>query len=164
MKEDEIVLSPEGLKRLEKELEHLKSVKRKEIAARIREAREFGDISENAEYENAKNEQAFLEGRILKLENLLRNARLMDELDVSTEHIGIGTTVKLRDLDEDEVVEYTIVSSAESDPSAHKISHLSPVGKALMGKKVGDVLQIKVPAGTLRYEVLELSGVSSGND
>mgnify|MGYP000710625802 CR=1 FL=1 len=163
MKEDEIVLSPEGLRRLEKELEHLKSVKRKEIAARIREAREFGDISENAEYENAKNEQAFLEGRILKLENLLRNARLMDELDVSTEQIGIGTTVKLRDLDEDEIVEYTIVSSAESDPSANKISYLSPVGKALMGKKVGDVLEIKVPAGILRYEVLELSGVSSGS-
>ena len=129
------MLTPEGLARLEKELEHLKTVRRREVAARIKQALEFGDISENSEYEDAKNEQAFVEGRVLQLEKLLRNARLIDAEEVDDGVVSLGTKFTLKDLEDGEEYEYTLVGSAEADPSAAKISNESPVGKAVLGKK-----------------------------
>lgn len=156
MGEKEVILSLEGLKKMEQELEHLKSVRRREVAERIKQAREFGDISENSEYEDAKNEQAFIEGRILTLEKALRNAKVIDESERDSEVIGLGSTVRVRDLEFDDEVEYTIVSSMEADPSEYKISNESPVGKALVGQRPGTVVQVDAPAGTLRYEVVEI--------
>ena len=152
----EVVLTPEGLEKLEKELTHLKSVKRREVAARIKTAIAFGDISENSEYEDAKNEQAFIEGRIITLEKMLRNARIIADDEVETGVVSIGSTVKLRDLEFDEDFEYTIVGSAEANPSLNKISYESPVGKEILGKPMGSVVEVTVPAGTLKYEILEI--------
>jgi len=156
MVEREVILSPEGLKKLELELEHLKSIKRREIAQRIKQARELGGIDENSEYENAKNEQAFVEGRILTLERILRNARLLDEADIDPERAGIGCRVRVKDLDAGSEVEYTIVGATEADPAENRISHLSPVGEALIGSKVGSTIEVNVPAGILRYQVLNI--------
>lgn len=156
MSSKEVVLTPSGLKKLEEELSHLKSVKRREVASRIKTAISFGDLSENSEYEDAKNEQAFIEGRIITLEKMLRNARLIGEEDVSTEIVGFGSTVVLKNLDEEENLEFTIVGSAESDPSNHKISNESPVGKAIFGASAGNIIEVKVPAGTIRYQVMEI--------
>ncbi len=152
--EKEVLLSNEGLKKVEQELEHLKSVRRREVAERIKQAREFGDISENSEYEDAKNEQAFIEGRILTLEKMLRNAKIIEEAAGDPEVVAIGSQVTLRDLDENETYEYVIVGSTEADPAENRISNESPVGKALLGTHVGQVVAIGVPAGTLRVEVL----------
>ncbi|MDA8345646.1 MAG: transcription elongation factor GreA [Thermaerobacter sp.] len=155
--EKEVLLSTEGLKKIEQELEHLKSVRRREVAERIKQAREFGDISENSEYEDAKNEQAFIEGRILTIDKMLRNAKLIEEPkggDPKT--VTIGAHVKVRDLDENEVYDYTIVGSTEADPASNRISNESPVGKSLLGARVGQKLSIGIPAGTLRVEVLEV--------
>ncbi len=152
--EKEVLLSNEGLKKVEQELEHLKSVRRREVAERIKQAREFGDISENSEYEDAKNEQAFIEGRILTLEKMLRNAKIIEESAGDPEVVTIGSQVTLRDLDEKETYEYAIVGSTEADPAENRISNESPVGKALLGTHVGQVVAIGVPAGTLRVEVL----------
>ncbi len=152
--EKEVLLSNEGLRKVEQELEHLKSVRRREVAERIKQAREFGDISENSEYEDAKNEQAFIEGRILTLEKMLRNAKIIEEPAGDPEVVTIGTQVTLRDLDENETYEYEIVGSTEADPAENRISNESPVGKALLGAHVGQVVAIGVPAGTLRVEVL----------
>ncbi|MHB0884438.1 MAG: transcription elongation factor GreA [Bacillota bacterium] len=154
MADKEVILSLEGLKKLEQELDHLKSVRRKEIAERIKTARQFGDVGENSEYEDAKNEQAFIEGRILTLEKLLRNAKLMDEVDVDPGRVGIGSTIQIKDITRGEVVEYTIVGSAEADPGKRLISNESPVGKAMLGQKVGSLVTVTVPAGILKYEVL----------
>ncbi len=155
--EKEVLLSTEGLKKIEQELEHLKSVRRREVAERIKQAREFGDISENSEYEDAKNEQAFIEGRILTLDKMLRNVKLIEESDGSDpKTVTIGAQVKVRDLDDKEVYEYTIVGSTEADPIANRISNESPVGKGLLGARVGQKLSIGIPAGTLRVEVLEV--------
>lgn len=156
MAEKEIILTPDGMRKLEEELEHLKSVKRAEVAERIKLAIGYGDLSENSEYEDAKNEQAFIEGRIITLEKMLRNARVIQNEDVTTDVVGIGSTVAVKDLDFDEVVEYTIVGSAESDPSQNRISNESPVGQALLGKKAGEVIEVQVPAGVIRYQVLEI--------
>ncbi len=156
MSEKEVLLTPAGLKKLEDELEHLKSVKRREVAERIKVAISYGDISENSEYEDAKNEQAFVEGRIITLEKMLRNARIIHEEEVDTGVVSIGSTVRLRDVAYKEDVEYLIVGSAESDPTDNKISNESPVGKALLGKSVGSQVEVSVPAGTIRYEVLEI--------
>jgi len=156
MAKKEVVLTQEGLKKMEEELEYLKSVKRREIAARIKQAIDFGDISENSEYDEAKNEQAFVEGRIALLEEKLRNVKLIDEVDISTDVVGIGSKIKLQDLDTDEVFEYTIVGSAEADPIRNKISNESPVGKALLGKNKGSVVEIAVPVGTIRYKILDI--------
>ncbi len=156
MSSKEVVLTPSGLKKLEEELSHLKSVKRREVASRIKTAISFGDLSENAEYEDAKNEQAFIEGRIITLEKMLRNARLIGDEDVSKGIVGFGSTVILKDLDADEDLEFTIVGSAESDPSNHKISNESPVGKAIFGTSAGTTIEVKVPAGTIRYQVMEI--------
>ena len=157
MAEKEILLTPDGMKKLEEELEHLKSVKRAEVAERIKVAIGYGDLSENSEYEDAKNEQAFIEGRIITLEKMLRNARVIQSEDVSTDVVSIGSTVRLQDLEFDEEVEYTIVGSAESDPEKNRISNESPVGQALLGKKIGDTIEVQVPAGVIQYKILEIT-------
>jgi transcription elongation factor GreA len=157
MTEKEVILSLEGLKKFEQELEHLKSVKRREVAERIKTAREFGDISENSEYEEAKNEQAFVEGRILTLEKLLRNAKLMDEVEGDPNVSRVGSTVKVEDLEMKETLEYTIVGTNEANPLENRISNESPVGKSLLGKKVGATVEIQVPAGNIRYKVLAIT-------
>lgn len=157
MTEKEVILSLEGLKKFEQELEYLKTVKRREVAERIKTAREFGDISENSEYEEAKNEQAFVEGRILTLEKILRNAKLMDEVEGDPNVSRIGSTVKVQDLETKEILEYTIVGTSEANPLENRISNESPVGKSLLGKKAGSTVEIAVPAGTIRYKILEIS-------
>jgi transcription elongation factor GreA len=152
----EVILTPDGYRRLEEELELLRTVRRKEVAERIKTAISFGDISENAEYDNAKQEQAFVEGRIFTLEKMLRNARVLDEAEITTEQVGIGSIVLLKDLEYNEELEYTIVSSAEANPNENKISNQSPVGKAIIGKPVGSIVEVTVPAGTLKYEILAI--------
>jgi len=154
--EKEVLLTVEGLKKLEEELEHLKTVKRKEVADRIKQAIEFGDISENSEYDDAKNEQAFIEGRILTLEKQLRNARIIDDSELSTEVVSLGSTVVLKDLELGDILEYEIVGSMEADPIEKKISNESPVGKAVLGQKIGSVVTVEVPAGNLQYQILEI--------
>lgn len=156
MLERDVFLTEEGLKKLEYELDDLKTVKRKEIAGRIKVALDFGDISENSEYDQAKNEQAQLEDRISKLENMLRNARLIDEDDITTDIVGIGSKVKVKDLEYEEEMEFTIVGSAEADPYNGRISNESPVGSALLGYKSGDKVAVLVPDGTIEYEILEI--------
>ncbi|MFV9511702.1 transcription elongation factor GreA [Tepidibacillus sp. LV47] len=156
MSDKEVILTKSGLKKLEEELEYLKTVKRREVAERIKIAIGYGDLSENSEYEDAKNEQAFIEGRIITLEKMLRNARVINDDDVNTDVVSIGSTVKLRDLEFDEIVEYTIVGSAESDPTHNMISNESPVGKALLGKRKGTIVDVNVPAGVIQYEILDI--------
>lgn len=156
MAEKEVLLTPEGLQKLEDELELLKSVKRREVAERIKLAISYGDISENSEYEDAKNEQAFVEGRIMTLEKMLRNARIIHEDDVHTDVVSIGSTVLLKDIEFDEEIEYTIVGSAEADPASNKISNESPVGRALLGKSSGSMVEVAVPAGTIQFQVLNI--------
>lgn len=152
----EVILTYEGLQRLEKELEEYKTVKRKEVAERIKQALAFGDISENSEYDEAKNEQAFIEGRIATLENMLRKARVIDDEDIATDVVGIGSKVMVKDLEYDDEVEYTIVGSAEADPLELKISNESPVGKALIGHKVDEVVEVVVPDGVLQYKIIDI--------
>ncbi|QEK11109.1 transcription elongation factor GreA [Crassaminicella thermophila] len=156
MSEKEIILTREGLNKIENELEYLKTVRRKEVAERIKEAIAFGDISENSEYDEAKNEQAQVEERIAKLEMTLRKAKVIDETEISLDVVSIGTTVKVKDLDFDEIVEYTIVGSAEADPYELKISNESPVGRSLLGGKVGDIVDVQVPDGIAKLEILEI--------
>ncbi len=151
------VMTYEGVKKLENELEHLKTVKRKEITEKIKVALGYGDLSENSEYDEAKNEQAFTEGRILQLENMLKNAEVVDEAEIPSDVVSVGARVKVKDYDFDEEVIYTIVGSAEADPMEFKISNESPVGAGLIGKKVGDIVEISVPDGVSKYEVLEIS-------
>ena len=156
MVQKEIVLTLAGLEKLEDELEVLKTKKRREIAERIKQAIAFGDITENSEYDEAKKEQAFIEGRIGTIENLLKNAKVIDDEDISVEAVSIGCLVTVKDLTYDETVEYKIVSSAEADPSQLKISNESPVGKALMGHKAGDVVEIMVPDGSIEFQIVEI--------
>lgn len=157
MSEKEVLLTPAGLAKLEQELDHLKTVRRREVAARIKQALEFGDISENSEYDDAKNEQAFVEGRIMSLEQTLRNSRVVNEDDLEAGVASVGTRVKVKDLEFDEVFEYMLVGSAEADPSENMISNESPVGQALLGKTVGSIVKVTVPAGEFNYEILEIS-------
>ena len=156
----EILLTEEGFKKSEDELELLKTVRRKEVAERIKVAISFGDISENSEYDEAKNEQAQLEERILKLENILRVAVIIDESSIDTNLVTVGSVVKIefKDALTDEVEEdeYTIVGSAEADPSESKISNESPIGKALLGKVVGDEIDVQVPDGISKIKILEI--------
>jgi len=156
MAEKEVLLTLEGLRKLENELEQLKSVKRREVAERIKVAISYGDISENSEYEDAKNEQAFIEGRIMILDKQLRNARVIHEDEVETDVVSIGSTVVLKDMEFDEDVTYTIVGSAEASPGNNKISNESPVGRSLLGKGVGTVVDVSVPAGMLQFQILEI--------
>ncbi|MEG1285022.1 MAG: transcription elongation factor GreA [Romboutsia sp.] len=152
----EILLTQDGYKKLEDELELSKAVKRREVAERIKVAISFGDISENAEYDEAKNEQAQLEERILKLENMIRKAVIIDESKIDLRIVTIGSIVKVRDVGFDEEVEYTIVGSAEADPYDGKISNESPVGRALLGRTVGDSVEVQVPDGVGKFEILEI--------
>jgi len=154
---DELLLTKAGLDKLENELSHLRTVRRKEIAARIKEAISFGDITDNSEYEDAKNEQAFIEGRIITLEKMLRRARILEKGDTNTLNISLGSTVRLIDLDLNKEYEYTIVSTAEADPTEKKISNESPVGKALIGLTIGDQVEVKVPAGLFKYRIEAVS-------
>ncbi len=154
---DELLLTQDGLAKLENELAHLRTVKRKEIAARIKEAISFGDITDNSEYEDAKNEQAFIEGRIITLEKLLRRARLLDKGEIDDSHVSLGSKVTIKDVDKNQDYEYTIVSTAEADPTDKKISNESPVGKAIIGLAVGDQVEVKVPAGTFNYKIEAVS-------
>lgn len=156
MKEKEVLLTVEGLKKLEEELERYKSVKRRDVAERIKQAIEFGDISENSEYEDAKNEQAWIEGRILTLEKMLRNAKIIDDENIGTDEVTLGSTVLLKDLEYDEDVEYTVVGSMEADPGENKISNESPVGRAILGKSKGSIVEVVVPAGALKYQIMDI--------
>jgi transcription elongation factor GreA len=148
------VMTYEGVKKLEDELEFLKSVKRKEITEKIKVALGYGDLSENSEYDEAKNEQAFTEGRIIQLENMLKNAVVVDGSEIPTDKVSVGTKVKVKDYEFDEEVEYSIVGSAEADPMEFKISNESPVGAALLGKKVGEIVEVLVPGGINKFEIL----------
>ncbi|MBD2848395.1 transcription elongation factor GreA [Paenibacillus sp. IB182496] len=156
MSDKEIILTQDGLKKLEEELENLKSVKRREVAERIKIAIGYGDISENSEYEDAKNEQAFIEGRVITLEKMLRNARIINNDDIDIDTVSIGSIVEVEDLEFKDKMEYTIVGTAESDPSQNKISNESPVGKAILGKKKGDVVEVNVPAGVIEYKIIDI--------
>lgn len=150
------ILTLEGLNKLEEELNALKN-KRTEVAERIKQALAFGDISENAEYDEAKKEQAFVEGRIIQIENILRTAKVIDEDDIQTDAVNVGSKVLLKDIEFGDEVEYTIVGSAEADPMHLKISNESPVGKALVGKSAGAVVEIAVPDGIIKYEILQIN-------
>lgn len=157
MPEKEVLLTLGGLKKLEEELEYLKSVKRREVAERIKEAIGFGDLSENSEYEDAKNEQAFIEGRILALEKTLRHARVIDTQELPDNVVSLGSKVTVKDIDSGEELTYEIVGSLEADPGEMRISAQSPVGKALLGREVGSLVEIQVPDGILRYQILSIS-------
>lgn len=154
--EREVVLTQEGYHKLKEEIEHLSTIKRREVAARIKEAREFGDISENSEYDDAKNEQAQIEARILGLEQQLRNARVVDSDQVSTETVSIGARITLKDLGSKKNTEYSLVGSAEADPRAHKLSSESPLGKAIIGKKKGEKITVTTPRGALEYQIMKI--------
>ena len=152
----EVILTPEGYEKLKQEIEYLSNDKRREVADRIRVAREFGDIAENAEYDDAKNEQALLEHRIATLEERLRDARVIDKKEVSKDVVSIGSKVQLKDMDANQTVEYTIVGSAEANPAEHKLSNESPVGKALIGRKKGETVEVTAPRGALKFKILDI--------
>ena len=151
------MVTAEGLKALEEELDYLKGEKRKEIAEKIKVARSYGDLSENSEYDDAKNEQAMLEARIVTIEATLKNAVIIDEDAITNEHIHIGSKVRMENISMGREVEYKIVGSNESDPSQGKISDESPVGMALLGHAVGDVVEVETPSGSIGFKVLEIS-------
>ncbi len=157
MVEKDIFFTREGLEKIENEIEYLKTVRRKEVSERIKIALGYGDLSENAEYDEAKNEQAQVEERIAKLELMVRNARIIDEDSLTDDVVNIGSTVKVKDLEDDEEDEFVIVGSVESDPLEGKISNESPVGSKLIGLKVGDVAEVEVPDGIIKYEVIGIS-------
>ena len=151
------LLTDEGLKNYENELEYLKDVKRKEIAEKIKVARSFGDLSENSEYDEAKNDQAMLEARIAQIEAILKNAKIIDDSELTNELIHVGSKVKVHDCEFDEDVEYKIIGSNEADPFEGRLSDESPVGAALLGHKVGDTVEVETPDGTIKFIVLEIS-------
>ncbi len=152
----EVILTREGYEKLKQEIEYLATHKRREVAERIRHAREFGDINENAEYDDAKNEQAMLEHRIAMLEERLRSARVIDAKDVAKDVVSVGSTVRLKDLEAGKTVEYQIVGSVEANPSRNKLSNESPVGKAILGRKKGEVVEVVVPRGSLKFKILDI--------
>lgn len=153
----QIILTDEGLRKLEAELEELTTVKRQEIAQNIEVARSFGDLSENSEYDEAKNEQAVVEARIAELEIMLRNVKVLDEDELTTEVIRVGSKIKVKDYEFNEILSYQVVGSTEADPMNGRISDESPVGRALLDHEVGDKVEIEVPDGTILLEVLEIS-------
>ncbi len=154
--QNKTVLTEEGLKKLEAQLDYLVSVRRNEVSEQIAIARGFGDLSENAEYDEAKKEQAKVEEEIVRLTNTIRTAVVVAESEISTDKVSVGTTVRVKDLDTGDVDEYAIVGAEESDPYENKISNESPVGAGLLGAKKGEVVTIEIPVGALRYEVLEI--------
>ena len=153
----QVVLTDEGLRKLEEELEHLKTEKRKEIAEKIKTALSFGDLSENSEYDEAKNEQAMVESRITQLELMLKNVKILDEDDIKTDVVSSGTKVKLLDVEYNEEIEFHIVGSTESNPDINRISDESPVGKALLGHKVGETVVADSPGGVITLKIIEIA-------
>jgi transcription elongation factor GreA len=152
----EVILTAEGYERLKQEIAFLQNDKRREVADRIRVAREFGDIAENAEYDDAKNEQALLEARIAKLEEQLSAARVISKGEITSDVVSIGSRVKLKDMDDNKTVEYRIVGSAEANPAEQKLSNESPVGKAILGHKKGETVEVTTPRGALKFKILEI--------
>lgn len=157
MENKKVKLTESGLKQLEEELEYLKTKKRKEVSEKIKVALGFGDLSENSEYDEAKNEQAFVEARIVSIENMLKNAVVIDESERDTSRVELGATVKVYDIEFDEECDYKIVGSTEADPDTGKLSDESPLGKALMGKEVNEVVEVDAPAGIIKYKILQIS-------
>ena len=153
----EVILTPEGFKKLKEEIEHLSNHKRREVAERIRVARQFGDIAENSEYDDAKNDQALLEHRIAVLEERMAHARVIDTDDVDTSVVSVGSVVRLRDVDAKQTVEYHIVGSAEANPAEQKLSNESPVGKAIIGRKKGETVEVTTPRGSVvKFKIMEI--------
>ena len=150
-------VSRAGYEKLQEEREYLVTVRRKEVAQKLKEARSFGDLSENAEYDEAKNEQAILESKINELELLIANAIVVEDDEISTDEIGVGSIIKIKDLELNEIENLQIVGTTESDPKNGKISDESPIGKAALRKKVGDIFEVEAPAGIIKFEVLEIS-------
>jgi transcription elongation factor GreA len=156
MSNDEIILTQEGLEKIEAELDELKYVKRKELAARIKLAISYGDLKENSEYHSAKEDQAFMETRITILTKMLKKVRVVDAATLDTSKVNIGLTAVLNDIEFAERIEYKIVGSEEADVEDNKISYESPLGKELIGKKVGDIIEVTAPMGIIKYELLEI--------
>ena len=152
----EVVLTKEGYEKLKEEIDYLRGDKRREVADRIRIAREFGDIAENAEYDDAKNEQAMLEHRIAQLEERLLSARVIDKKEISKDVVSLGSHVKLRDVEAKKTFEYHIVGSAEANPAQNKLSNESPVGKAIIGHKKGETVEVSTPRGSLKFKIMEI--------
>jgi transcription elongation factor GreA len=148
----EVILTPDGYKKLQEEIEYLSTDKRREIAARIRDAREFGDIAENAEYDSAKNEQA----QIALLEERLKSSRVVTKKEIKSGEVSVGTKVRLRDVKANKTVEYHIVGSAEANPAENKLSNESPVGKAIMGRKKGETVEVAAPRGKLKFKIMDI--------
>ena len=157
MPQKETLLTYEGLKKLEEELEYLKTEKRREVAERIKVALGFGDLSENSEYDEAKNEQAQVEMKIVDLENKLRNVKIIDEDEIDTKTVQVGNTVQVLDMEYDEKIDYTIVGSEEANLLENKISNESPIGKALLGKKKNEIVEVEAPAGLLSFKILKIT-------
>lgn len=151
-----LTITREGMDNLKHELEQLKTVKRKEVADKIKVALSFGDLSENSEYDEAKNEQAIVEARIAQLEHSIKNAKVVDKSDIKKDVIGIGSKVTVYDVKYNETIEYTIVGQTEADPLKGKISDRSPVGQALVGRKKGDKVEVEAPGGVAQYEIKEI--------
>lgn len=157
MSERQVVLTLAGVQKIEEELRELQTVRRAEVAESIRQAKDLGDVAENPEYETAKTEQAFLEGRIAELKSILSSSLIIDDEDVRTDIVGIGSVVTVKDLDQREEWVFTLVGSFEADPNEDRISNESPIGEAVLGAKPGDVVEAETPAGTMRLEVLSIS-------
>lgn len=153
----QIIVSNEGLRKLQQELEHLKTVKRKEVALAIQKARAYGDLSENSEYDEAKNEQAEIEGKIAKLEATLENAIVLDDAELGTDKVNVGNKVSVHNIDDDSDAEYKIVSTTEADPIMGLISDDSPLGKALLGQRMGDSINVETPMGIVKYTITNIS-------
>jgi transcription elongation factor GreA len=156
MADQKMILTKDGLKKLQDELENLISVRRIEVAERIKQAIAFGDISENSEYDDAKNEQAFIEGRIQELEQKLRNVEVISEEKKPKNVVTMGCKVILRDMEFNEDMEYTLVGTAEADPEAMRISNESPVGAAILGQKVNKIVEVQAPVGTIKYKIIKI--------
>lgn len=154
---EQIIVTTEGLKKLEEELEYLKTTKRKEVVEAIRVALSFGDLSENSEYDEAKTEQGKTESRISELEEMLKHVKVVDDTDIKTDKVSVGNVIKVHDEDFDEDIEYILVGSTEADPMANKISDLSPIGQAIMGAKVGDTVSYETPGGDAHLTILAIS-------
>lgn len=157
MPQKEVLLTYEGMKKLEEELEYYKTVKRREVADRIKVALGFGDLSENSEYDEAKNEQAQVEMKILDLENKLRNVKIIDEDEIDTKTVQVGNKVQVLDMEYDEKMEYTIVGSTEVDLAENKISNESPIGSALLGRKKNEEVEVQTPGGVLNFKILKIT-------
>jgi transcription elongation factor GreA len=152
----EVILTPEGYEKLKQEIEYLSTEKRREVADRIRQAREFGDIAENSEYDDAKNEQALLEHRIAMLEERLLAARVINKREIAKDVVSVGSKVRLRDVEANKTFEYHIVGSAEANPAENRLSNESPVGKAILGRKKGEIVEVAAPRGSLKFKILEI--------